>query len=274
MTLIDISEALSYKRYDPIPIMRKVTSSKKGAKIVRRRLLWNTKLPLSERIEILLRYISYRLRGKITTPLIPDEEHLLYEELNLSVHSGTHIDAPFHYGSQCAGQPSKTIDVFPLSLFYHDGVLIDMNHKQPNEKITKRDITDYLRKIAYDLKPFDIVLIRTGWDKKKGTAEYLQNPGLTEKALEYILSFGVRIVGIDCLSLDRGTLSMLRDFYQEFDNTCLWPVHYYGRKSEYLQIERLAHLDMIPKYYGFKVACFPIKVKKGSAAWSRVVVIV
>jgi kynurenine formamidase len=36
----------------------------------------------------------------------------------------------------------------------------------------------------------------------------------------------------------------------------------------------LANLDKIPKPYGFKVAVFPIKIVKASAAWIRAVAII
>ena len=41
----------------------------------------------------------------------------------------------------------------------------------------------------------------------------------------------------------------------------------------YNLIEKLANLDILPKPYGFKVACFPVKLTGGSAGWTRVVAI-
>jgi kynurenine formamidase len=35
----------------------------------------------------------------------------------------------------------------------------------------------------------------------------------------------------------------------------------------------LANLDQLPRPFGFKVACFPVKLTGGSAGWSRVVAI-
>ena len=45
---------------------------------------------------------------------IPDGELLSLEIVNSSVHMGTHVDAPFHYGSKCAGKPAKMIEDVPL----------------------------------------------------------------------------------------------------------------------------------------------------------------
>jgi kynurenine formamidase len=39
-------------------------------------------------------------------------------------------------------------------------------------------------------------------------------------------------------------------------------------------MEQMAYLDQIPKPFGFKVAAFPIKIKKGSGALVRPVAII
>jgi kynurenine formamidase len=39
-------------------------------------------------------------------------------------------------------------------------------------------------------------------------------------------------------------------------------------------MEKMANLDKIPFPHGFKVACFPIKIKSASAGWTRPVAIV
>ncbi len=38
---------------------------------------------------------------------VPDRELLSLEIVHASVHMGTHVDAPFHYGSRCEGRHSK-----------------------------------------------------------------------------------------------------------------------------------------------------------------------
>src|SRR5262245_43045292 len=58
------------------------------------------------------------------------------ESVTLSTHSGTHIDAPYHYGPTSGGAPARTIDQLPLEWFYGDGVLLDMRHKQPGDGIS------------------------------------------------------------------------------------------------------------------------------------------
>jgi kynurenine formamidase len=53
----------------------------------------------------------------------------------------------------------------------------------------------------------------------------------------------------------------------------IWQAHYVGIEKEYCQIEKLANLDQLPPF-GFKVACFPCKIEKASAGWTRAVAII
>ena len=43
--------------------------------------------------------------------------------------------------------------------------------------------------------------------------------------------------------------------------------------KELTDIEKLANLDKLPRPFGFRVACFPVKLTGGSAGWTRVAAI-
>mgnify|MGYP006212497367 FL=1 len=38
------------------------------------------------------------------------------EEIRMITHTGTHVDAPYHYGRTSGGEPAKRIDEVPLEL--------------------------------------------------------------------------------------------------------------------------------------------------------------
>ena len=67
---------------------------------------------------------------------------------------------------------------------------------------------------------------------------------------------------------------MVNQYFMTGNNQYLWPAHFYGREKEYCHIERLSNLDKIPMDYGFKICCFPIKLKGMGAAWIRAVAII
>ncbi|MDD5247006.1 MAG: cyclase family protein [Candidatus Omnitrophica bacterium] len=202
---------------------------------------------------------------------LPDEEFLSLEVVHSPVHIGTHLDYSFHYGSRSENRPSKTADEIPLEWCYQNGVRLDLKHKKSSEVINRDDLESALQKIGYALQPLDIVLLETGADKFYGTPKYFSEyPGVDISAIDYLLDKGVRIFGTDTMGIDRPYKFMLKEFLEE--KKPIYPSHFYGRKREFIHIERLANLHKIPAH-GFKVICFPVRIKDTGAAWSRVVAI-
>lgn len=203
---------------------------------------------------------------------LPDEEFLSLEIVHSPVHIGTHLDYSFHYGSQSEGRPSKTAEEIPLEYCYADGVKLNLTHKKPDETITASDLEQALKKISYHLKSLDIVLLYTAADKFYGSPKYFSDyPGVDISAIDYLLDRGTKIFGVDTMGIDRPYKYMLKEFIEQ--KKPLYPAHFYGRKREFIHIERLANLENLPDY-GFKVICFPVKIKKTGAAWARVVAII
>ena len=195
--------------------------------------------------------------------------------LTLQSHSGTHLDAPWHYFPTSEGKKSKTIDEVPLEWCYGDGVVLDMRDKPRGSLITVEDLREALRKIDYQIKPGDIVLIMTGADRYWGKREYFDaGCGLGRESTLWILDHGVKVVGTDAWGWDRPFWAMKEEFHRTGDKSVIWAGHRAGIEREYCHIEKLANLDKIPVPFGFKITCFPVKLRSGSAGWSRVVAIV
>src|SRR4030042_5933007 len=91
----------------------------------------------------------------------PGGKYCAAEVVTLGTHNTTHLAAPYHFGATSEGKPAKTIDQIPLEWCYGDGVVLDFHHKKKGEGISSSDVQEALEKIGYQLKPFDIVLIRT-----------------------------------------------------------------------------------------------------------------
>jgi len=219
-----------------------------------------------------LRHLTGRQR--ITHESFPQGQFLSLEWLRATGHTGTHIDAPYHFGPESEGKAAMQVADIPLEWCYGNGVVLDVSHRQPAEFVTPEDIAQALDKISYEIKPGDIVLLRTGADKLWGTPQYFfKFPGLGREAVDCLVKQGVRVIGVDTFSLDRPLKAMLGDYLRTGDNGYLWPAHFYGRDRAYCHVERLANLDQIPAH-GFKVACFPIKVLRFGASWVRAVAII
>ncbi|MEW6171237.1 MAG: cyclase family protein [Candidatus Omnitrophota bacterium] len=218
--------------------------------------------------------LSFLFGKRIIKPTdLPDGEFLSLETVHCPVHIGTHVDYSFHYGTKSENRLSKTINELPLDWCLSDGVVLDFTDKRPGGVISKEDCIKAIEKINYKLKLQDIVLLRTGANRFFGTKDYLTNyPGVSPEAIEFLLDKGIKIIGIDALGFDRPYKFMMQDFLRTKNPKYLWPAHFFGRVREYAHIERLTNLDLLPNF-GFKVACFPIKIKDTGAAWSRVVAI-
>ena len=262
MRIIDLSLPIDEKAFEIHKVEIERVSHKEGVEKFNKVIMGKT---LKGRLQYLL---GKRILKKED---LPDEEFLSLEVVHSPVHIGTHLDYSFHYGSKSEGRPSKTAEEIPLEWCYCDGVKLSLTHKKPNEVITAQDLELALEKIKYSLKPQDIVLLHTGADKFYGGPRYFSEyPGVDISAIDYLLDRGIKIFGVDTMGIDRPYRFMLKEFLEE--KKPLYPAHFYGRKREFIHIERLANLENIPAT-GFKVICLPVKIKGTGAAWARVVAI-
>lgn len=204
---------------------------------------------------------------------LPDRQGWGNETVTLSTHAGTHMDAPWHYFPTCAGAPSKRIDEVPLEDCFGEGVVLDLLGREAGERVDE-DAVRAAADAAGGIRPRDIVLLHFGYDRAFGTAEYWNRyPGLTAAATRWIIEQGVKVIGTDAVGFDRDFPSIAADFAADHDGSKLWEAHRVGMTHEYFQIEKLTNLDRLPTR-GFKVACFPVKVARASAAWVRPVAMI
>ncbi len=237
--------------------------------------------PPGSMLKVEIEYLSHedgtRLHGAffgLTADDLPDGRFAAVENITLTTHSGTHLDAPYHYGPLSEGKPAKTIDEIPLDWCYGDGVVLDFTHKKAGEEIGISDVEKALEKIRYTLKPFDIVLFKTGASRHYGQPDYTKvHPGATRESTLWLIDHGIKVMGIDAWGWDK-PFDVMVDEVKRGIKGKVWAAHYAGKEKEYCHIENLANLDKIPRAYGFKVAVFPIKVHRAGGAWVRAVAII
>jgi len=157
--------------------------------------------------------------------------------LFLGSQTGSHVDAPYHFSNQGA-----TIDRMDLSYFMGNGLVIDMTHKKSKEQFLREEITPYEEQI----EAIDIVLFKTNWYKKAGTDEFFDHPFLSREAGQYLLSQGIRTLGIDAINLDN-------------TGGAEFPIHDMVSAAGGIIAENLAHLDAIDFELPF-ICCLPLKL--------------
>jgi kynurenine formamidase len=203
----------------------------------------------------------------------PEGLGLAWEDFrSLSSHHGTHVDAPWHYGPECAGRPARTIDQLPLDWFDAPGLRIDVRGRRDPAWIRLDDVRSSLDRDSLGPEPGDIVMLQTGMDRFWKTPAYLaEAPGVDPAVVHWLVERGIRVIGIDAFGFDRPFAEMYREFLRTRDPRVLWPTHLAGREMEYCQIEKLANLDALPGATGYQIVCYPVRIEGGSAAWARVV---
>jgi cyclase len=254
MRLIDLSSPVDASFWEPDPVAHVSMSPAEGA-----------------------RHMASEMREhfgiEFDVSALPDREFLNNDTLTLTTHTGTHVDAPAHYGSRAAYRTSgpRTVDELPLDWFYGPAFVLDISDADTGTVDAHR-IEKECRSIGYSPEAGDIALLYTGADRRLGTQEYFTRfVGLDRSATEYLLDLGIRVIGTDAFSLDAPFTYIMKTFERTGDREVLWPAHFLGREREYCQLERLSNLDTLPRTSGFRISCFPVKIAHAGAGWARAV---
>ena len=176
------------------------------------------------------------------------------ELLFLSSHTGTHLDAPYHFLEK-----GKKIHEISLKRLIINAILVKIR-KRGDQPITKTDIQKFEKKHG-KIPNESTVIFWTGWQKMiKNDSYFVSNPGLSVTAAKYLISKKTNLVGIDSPSIDLGKEKRFL-------------VHHLFAKNDVLIVENLANLDKI-KSWKFQLAVLPMKLKNATGAPVRAVGII
>ncbi len=205
---------------------------------------------------------------------LPGGEAWALEELRITTHNGTHLDAPYHYHSTMdGGRPAMTIDEVPLEWCFGHGVKLDFRHFADGYVATADDVEAELQRIGHTLSEGDIVLVNTSAGVKYGQDDYVASGcGVGREATLYMLDRGVRVTGTDAWSWDAPFIHTAKRYAQTGDASLIWEGHRAGMRTGYCHIEKLHNLEALPPT-GYMVSCFPFSIHKASAGFTRAVAI-
>ena len=168
----------------------------------------------------------------IIRDMLPDDVGYVTHRLESNMHTGTHIDAPFH-----AKSDSLTIDKFPVELFAGSAILIDVCGL--SKIIMQSDWEQLFRK-------YKIVLFYTGYSKYWGTESYYYDyPEFDSEIAEALVSAGVIIAGFDSPSPDKSPFAF----------------HSIFLKNERFLVENLTNLDQLAGKEDITFMSFPLKIE-------------
>lgn len=156
--------------------------------------------------------------------------------LNISMHSGTHIDSPMHLTESTEHICEKS-----LESFIGIGCVLDVR----DEKVIS--MKDEYRNL---IKENSIVLLYTGWDKFYGTKEYYSNhPCVSIELCEFLLEKNIKVLGMDTPSPDNYP----------------FPVHKMLLENSKYVLENLRNLDKLLGATNFEVIALPLKLRADSS---------
>ena len=176
------------------------------------------------------------------------------ELLFLSSHTGTHLDAPYHFLENGA-----KIHEISLKRLVSNAILVK-SRKKGDQLITKTDIHKFEKKHG-KIPSGSTVIFWTGWQKMiKNSSYFIRNPGLSVAAAKYLVSKKINLVGTDSPSIDLGKDKR-------------FPVHHIFSKNNILIVENLANLEKI-KSSKFHFVVLPLKLKGATGSPVRAVAFV
>lgn len=140
---------------------------------------------------------------------IPTDGYTVHA-VSLGTHTGTHVDAPFHFFAQ-----GQKLHELSLERFVGRAVVVDVRHLAcARGRIEWRDVRECLdrtRGTIASLGPrsegkIDMVLFWTGWDGWWSEQKYFDHPYFGKDVTEELVEMGVQLVGVDTLSPDETVL--------------------------------------------------------------------
>lgn len=164
--------------------------------------------------------------------ILPEDTGYVTHRLESNMHTGTHIDAPFHIKSDLL-----TIDKYDVDLFSGPATVIDV-----------RGLTKVFLQAAWVqlFSKYKIVLFCTGHSRNWETDSYYEDyPEFDSEIAEALVIAGVRIAGFDSPSPDKSPYTF----------------HSIFLKNERFLVENLTNLDQIAGTKNITFMAFPLKIE-------------
>jgi arylformamidase len=170
-------------------------------------------------------------------------DHANVSAVTMSVHAGTHVDAPKHFFNDGLG-----VEALPLELLCGRTRVIEVTTRKG---VTPEDLA------GVDLSEDVRVLLKSHNSRYWGNPEFQKDfVGVTEAAARLIVERGVKLIGVDYLSI-------------EVFRTPGAPAHHALLAAGVIIIEGLNLRDVEPGVYD--LFCLPLRIIGADGAPARVV---
>ena len=203
--------------------------------------VYDISMEISENMPVYKNRLEKRPKISVTRTLKKGANE---SKLDIFVHTGSHVDAPYH-----VLQNGKTIEKLNPDRFMGRAIVLDFT--KVKEGITEK----HFKKLKLKIQKDEIVLLKTKNKPEKNfdfNFAYLEKSGAT-----YLVSKKIKAVGIDCLGIERSQ-----------------PNHQTHKILAKKNIPIFEGLDLSKVKQGrYFFHGLPLKIRKGDASPVRAVVI-
>ena len=172
--------------------------------------------------------------------------------LHLYSHSGTHMDAPFHFL-----EDGSTLESQPLEKSVGRCHKLDLSPAESKQIITPGDLEPLTSRIASG----DRLVIQTGWSGRRDTPAFRDDlPRISPDAARWLVGHGIAFVGVEPPSVaDVNNLSEVTE------------VHQILLSAGIVIAESLTNLHLLPADRPFTIVALPLKIQGGDGAPARII---
>lgn len=178
--------------------------------------------------------------------------------LELGEHTGTHVDAINHMARQYRG---RSIDTMPLTMFYTEGICLDLSHKGLRELITPEELMRALAQTGLMIKAADTVLLYTDHYRRAfGTEDWHSGPGVSVDAARWLGQQKIAAFGVETAS--PGVVHVSNK-----------EVHHICGELNFTHYENLINLHRLIGRGRFRFIGLPLKIRGGTGSPVRAIAV-
>jgi kynurenine formamidase len=178
--------------------------------------------------------------------------------LTFGEHTGTHVDALNHMARQYRGQ---SIDTMPLSMFYTEGICLDLSHKGLQALIEPADLEEAASSAGLEIRQGDTVLLYTDHYRRAfGTENWRRGPGISADAARWLGDQRIAAFGVE----------MEAPGVRHVSNK---EVHRICGRLGFTHYENLINLHQLVGRGRFRFIGLPLKIRGGTGSPVRAVAV-
>ncbi|HEV7398492.1 MAG TPA: cyclase family protein [Pyrinomonadaceae bacterium] len=178
--------------------------------------------------------------------------------LELGEHTGTHVDAISHMARQYREQ---SIETMPLSMFYTEGICLDLSHKRLRDLIEIEDLERALSEASLEIKRGDTVLLYTDHYRRAfRTDDWHHGPGLSVEAARWLGQQQIAAFGVEPMA--PGVIDVSNK-----------EVHHVCGELGFTHYENMMNLYQLIGRGRFRFIGLPLKIRGGTGSPVRAIAV-